>query len=1124
MLPDPAKEPRHVFQSVTNRRWLGTRSALAVAGFGLLAAVVILAATMLSQSELSKVRTARALNSAEASRYLKNQRREVEQFRQSRRTVETFLARRARNPFYHGSDTNAMRAAFLVNWDAASYSSLARHINNLNAVFVEWSRLIAGRTDSLIFDADSNAVKLLAKHPEINVHCMVSNYDENTQSWRGDILESMLRPEHARAQLVKTIADLAQTNHFFGINIDFEDIPSPLHPYVHQFLRELQGALHREGAALSVDVPADDDNFDLRTYSQLTDYVVLMDYDQHSADQAPGPISANDWFIAQVERATRYVPSHKLIVGLAAYGYDWTTEPSGQTHVADEITFEQAVVQARESDTTLTFDSATGSIHYGFDEDDSTHHDIWLNDAVTTFNQLSFLDQYDIAGTAVWRLGAEDPSLWTIYGDDVSPFTSKTLDEFDTIRGTTQPEYQGDGELLNLIAEPAQGLRHLEYDSADQFIQNEQYTTLPSGYVLQRYGKDAHKVVLTFDDGPDPSWTPKVLDILSAKHAPAAFFVVGVNAERNFRLLKRIYAEGHEIGNHTFTHPNIALISEARTVSELTLTENIIRAACLVNTILFRPPYNADAEPTTIEELEPVARAARLGYTMAGETIDPRDWSLPVTAKQIVDSCLAQLSLGSIILLHDAGGDRSATIEALPILIDSLRARGLELSSLSAFAGVQRSQFMQPLTGSKLRDAQIDNTLLLLLFYVQRTLYAIFFAAIIAAIARMLAIAALAITQWRREREERSVPLVLDHAPPKINVIIPAYNENIVVIRTIETVLASRYPSFNVTVVDDGSTDDTFAIVADKYKDHPGVQVFTKPNGGKASALNYGIARSEGEIIVVIDADTIFDSEALNELAYYFEKDARVGGVAGNVKVGNVMNLLTRWQAIEYTSSQNFDRRAFELLGAITVVPGAIGAFRRTALLEVGSYTSDTLAEDTDLTMRLVRAGWRVRYAERAKAWTEAPEKIRPFVKQRFRWTFGTMQSFWKHRDALFNARAGGLGLVAMPNILIFQILLPLLAPVVDLIFIISLFSGHTDVTLESYLLFLAIDLLGSIIAFSLEGERLTILVWLPLQRFLYRQLMYYVLFKSVFAALRGQLQGWGKLQRTGSVAMTNDN
>ncbi len=1094
------------------------RIVLVVGGIALLGLSVILVSTMLSEAQLSKVHSGRALNSTEASRYLRKNAL-VERFRESRKDVESFLAQRVRNPNYYATDTNAIRAGFFVNWDASSYASLAKHIKNLNTVFVEWSRLIPGRDDSLIFEADSNAVKLLAKHPEVNVHCMVSNYDENTQSWRGDILEAKLKTEKARRQLVRAITNLARVNHFFGINIDFESVPKNLHPYFQKFISELQAELHLTGAALSVDAPADDDNFDLHAYSKVADYVLIMAYDQHSSDSRSGPIASLDWFIAQVNRALLLVPRQKLIVGLATYGFDWATDVDGRLHFADEIGFGQAVVTAKESEAQFGYDSASCSVHYSYDEDDSSHHEVWLCDAITTFNELSVLASYDIAGTALWRLGTEDPSMWGIYGNQVNLFSEPVRSRLDTIQATNEPEYQGEGELLSLIAEPQKGLRVVLFDSTTRFITNESYSSLPSGYVLRRYGKDPRKIVLTFDDGPDPTWTPKILDVLAAKHAPAVFFVVGVNAQANFRIIERISAEGHEIGNHTFTHPNIALISPERTATELSLTENVIRAATRTKTVLFRPPYNADAEPTTVEELEPVARAAKLGYIMVGETIDPRDWSTPITARMIVDSCLAQLSLGSVILLHDAGGDRGATVEALPMLIDSLRARGYEISSLANFSHIPRANFMQALNKQELSDARTDAALLMAIYYTQRTVYAIFFAAIIVSIGRMLFIALLAIQDWKRDRRERAEPFVLEHAPPHISVIIPAYNENVVVLKTVETVLASRYPSFDVTVVDDGSKDNTFALLHKQYHDHPRVQVFTKTNGGKATALNYGIERTSGEIVVVIDADTIFDAEALNELAYYFAKDPEVGGVAGNVKVGNMINLLTRWQAIEYITSQNFDRRAFELLGAITVVPGAIGAFRREALNEVGGFASDTLAEDTDLTMRMSRAGWKVRYAERAKAWTEAPERIRPFVKQRFRWTFGTMQAFWKHRDALFNPKARGLGMVAMPNILIFQILLPLLAPVVDLIFIISLFSGHTDVTIESYLLFLAIDLLGSIIAFSLEGENLSVLVWLPVQRFLYRQLMYYVLFKSIFAALRGRLQGWGKLERTGRAA-----
>lgn len=920
------------------------------------------------------------------------------------------------------------------------------------------------------------------------------------------------------AQLVRTIVQLSIRNHFYGINIDFEEVPKDVQPALKQFLVALKASLHQHGMALSFDAPADDDNFDLTAYANATDYIVLMAYDEHSAGSVPGPVSSTSWFITQVENALRAIPKEKLIVGLATYGYDWPTERSGTTISGTEVSFDQASVIARESDTIPEFDTTSSSLHLSYDEDDSTHHDVWVNDAVTVYNQLSILDNYDVAGTAIWRLGAEDPSMWSFYPRTANRKARGLIVSLQRILPSHDPEYVGEGELLTLIADPHDGSRSIEYNSQQQLITNEHFTALPSSYSLRRYGKSPHKVVLTFDDGPDPTWTPKILDVLSEKHAPALFFVVGENAQRNFGLLKRIYNEGHEVGNHTLTHPNIALISEGQTVLELSSTENIIKAGTLTKSLLFRPPYVADAEPSTPEELVPVARAAHMGYLMVGSAIDPQDWHTPTTAARIIDTTLAQRSLGSIILLHDAGGDRSATLEALPALIDSLRARGDTIVSLHDFAGMPKAFFMPVLTAGERSNAIIDRYVLTGTFAFQVFLSDVFFLAIVLSIARMLLIGILAVISWRRARKEKfesSIEL-------SVSVIIPAYNENVVVVRTVETVLASKGAKFNVVVVDDGSKDDTFDVVSNAFRDNDSVQVFTKPNGGKASALNYGIARTTSDVIIVIDADTVFEPEALCEMLKYFAKDEEVGAVAGNVKVGNVRNILTKWQAIEYITSQNFDRRAFELLGAITVVPGAIGAFRRSALEEVGNYTSDTLAEDTDLTMRIVQLGWKVRYAENARAWTEAPEKVKSFLKQRFRWTFGTMQAFWKHRMWLFNPKAGALGMIAMPNILFFQILLPLLAPIVDLIFVLSLFSGNSDVTIISYLVFLAIDLLGSIVAFSLEGEKLSLIGWLLLQRFMYRQMMYYVLFKSIFAALRGQLQGWGKLQRTGHVTVTS--
>ena len=167
--------------------------------------------------------------------------------------------------------------------------------------------------------------------------------------------------------------------------------------------------------------------------------------------------------------------------------------------------------------------------------------------------------------------------------------------------------------------------------------------------------------------------------------------------------------------------------------------------------------------------------------------------------------------------------------------------------------------------------------------------------------------------------------------------------------------------------------------------------------------------------------------------------DPRIGAVAGNVKVGNRSRWLTRWQALEYITSQNLEKRAFDLLNCIPVVPGALSAWRVEALRSAGGFTADTVAEDTDLTIAIRRIGWRIVYDEEAIGWTEAPETAAALIRQRFRWTFGTLQSFWKHRDTLGRPRYGTLGWVALPNIFLFQLLLPLVSPVIDLLFLGSI-------------------------------------------------------------------------------------
>jgi poly-beta-1,6 N-acetyl-D-glucosamine synthase len=411
-----------------------------------------------------------------------------------------------------------------------------------------------------------------------------------------------------------------------------------------------------------------------------------------------------------------------------------------------------------------------------------------------------------------------------------------------------------------------------------------------------------------------------------------------------------------------------------------------------------------------------------------------------------------------------------------------------------------------------------------IVYWLGQFLFGAFWVAIFLGLFRIVSLGVLAILQSRREKKEKKI--LADTSVHKVSIIVPAYNEEMNSVKTIQNLLSQDHPDLEIIFVDDGSKDNTYNRVIDAFIYQPKVKIFTKPNGGKASALNYGIEHCSGDIVVCIDADTQLMPDAVKKLVRYFI-DERVAAVAGNVKVGNRKNILTKWQAIEYTTAQNFDRRAFDHINSITVIPGALGAFKKSAVIQVGGFTTDTLAEDCDLTIRLLRNGYIVRNCTEAVAVTEAPESLKQFMKQRFRWSYGVMQSFWKNKDACFNPKYKALGMVALPNIFLFQIVLPILAPIADVIFFFSIaWSWHDPESIQKILtyygLFLLVDVSVSIMAFSFEKENISRLIWLIPQRFVYRQLMYVVLFKSISRAFKGENQGWGVLKRTGNVVLIN--
>lgn len=622
------------------------------------------------------------------------------------------------------------------------------------------------------------------------------------------------------------------------------------------------------------------------------------------------------------------------------------------------------------------------------------------------------------------------------------------------------------------------------------------------------------RVALTFDDGPDPTWTPEVLRILREHGVHATFFVVGSHAAQYPQLVQQIVDEGHEIGVHTFTHVDLATVDQRRIDAELSYTQSVVAAASGVQTRLMRPPYSSTTDAVALTEWPAYAETGAQGYAVVLSTQDTKDWSDPGVARIVAGGVPAR-GTGGIVLLHDGGGDRAQTVAALPALIERLQAQGFSLGTVSQATGTTSAQ--APATGSQVWSGRALIGVTWMSDHVVSALAVLLLVFLVLGLVRALLLVVLA---SRHARDGRGA-----HEPvgplPSVSVVVPAYNESAGIAATIRSLVATDYPGLEILVVDDGSDDDTAAVAS--ALGLPGVRVVRQANAGKPAALNTGIGLATGEILVLVDADTVFAPDALHALARAFGAP-EVGAVSGNTKVANRDGLLGRWQHLEYVVGFNLDRRAFAVMDCITTVPGAIGAFRRAALDDVGGVPADTLAEDTDLTMAVARAGWRVEYEQAAVAWTEVPSTMRQLWKQRYRWCYGTLQSMWKHRHAVGESgRAGHLGRRGLPYLLVFQVLMPLLGPVVDVMAVYGLVYLDWRWVLGVAAVFVAVQLALGAYALHLDHESMRPLWALPLQQLVYRQLMYLVVVQSVAAALEGARVGWQPLDRQGSAATLVD-
>ena len=1040
-----------------------------------------------------------------------------------------------------------LRAAFYVPYDPNSLASLQQHYHDIDLLIPETLHSLTpdGSLDVVTPDGKLHRVPpdghlSIVPDPklaswmegketsglELPVMGLMNNSDGTI--WQNDKLAAMMTTPAARQTLIRTAVLYTESQKQSGIVLDFENIPDDDQQSFTRFVEELAKGLHAANLKLMVTLPAADWNYDYKSIAQHSDAIILMNYDQHWPSSPPGPIAAQDWFARNVKNILKLVPPEKLVMGVGNYGYDWLTKSKNNPNpIAQPVTFQQGIITADESEADLEFDSDSLNLHYSYEDENNQVHNVWLLDGLTAYNELRAAERAGVRGTALWRLGEEDPSIWHIWD---------TIHPDDATRAKLQevpPGYdiilEGQGDIWKVTATPQNGRRKFEYDPDEDLFTDETFESYPLSWRIQQMGEAPHKIALTFDDGPDAEWTPRILKILEQKHVPATFFVIGEPANLEARIVRREYDQGNEVGNHTFTHPDFETATKEGVQLQLNLTELLLESSLGVKTLLFRPPFGIDHQPETASEIQMLPVAQSMGYIIVGARIDPHDWGEPdggppPPAETIVARVLADAQNGkgwNIVLLHDGGGDRSHTVAALPQIIDGLRAKGFQFVSVSDLLGQPRAHLMPALSTKEWLLARADAFIFDVFRWFRTGIAFIFITGILLVSARALVIGLLALAE-----KLRPAPKDNPEYQPEVSVLIPAYNEEAVIVDTVRAALESKYRKLEVLVINDGSLDRTAELVRQNFGRDSRVRLLMQSNRGKPSALNHGLAEASGQIVVSIDADTIVDPDAIPRLVRHFA-DPRVGAVAGNVKVMNRNRWLTRWQALEYITSQNLEKRAFDLLNCIPVVPGAVGAWRTELLRSNGGFSGETVAEDTDLTLTIRRSGWKILYDEDAIGRTEVPDTVETLIRQRFRWTFGTLQAVWKHRDVTGRPRYGTLGWIAIPNIFLFQIILPLVSPVIDLLFLFSILlwglaqlriaqlpqlwtSQDVERSLIFFAMFMVIDLFTCVVAFALERhEDWTLLAPLLLQRFYYRQMMYVVLFRAIKEAVQGRPVGW---------------
>lgn len=1004
--------------------------------------------------------------------------------------------------------------AFLPDQPVSAYLSLQRNCAKIDVLLPEWYEIggnaleVARIIPDPEMQAAVNAILADNASSPLLMPVIELRYDVAPAAFAAQLTDSAYR-----TALVSRIAAVAQTNNAVGVCLRLEGVQHRFAPALEPLFRDLRKALTGEGKALCLQTSLDDGLWRSAALVEATDHLMVTLFQEPWRGSVPGPLAAEAWFRSNAAKVLAAVGREKLTIAMGGHAVDWI---SGQA-IPERISFAEAADRIARAGARIDFSPSALNSYSSFLDENGQRHQIWMLDAVSMSNNLRTLDNLGITNLGFASMGEEEPTLWSVI--DSNPDLSVTT----LITSVPLPDsvtYSGTGPFYRFAQASITGRRDLVQDAETGLITGQTYRVVPQPVQMERYGNSSPlQVALTFDDGPDPAATSQILDVLRDHKATATFFVVGSLAMSQPGLLRRAVAEGHVIGSHTFFHPRMDTLTPFHALLELNTARNVIEGITGRTPRLYRAPYERGPGPITEYGAQVFSILADEGYSVAGSDIVPPDWS-GISAAKIVNQVLSELDTegGNVIVLHDGRSAGMHTAEAVASLIPALRERGYEIVPLPTLLGTTVEAMMPKAAGisQAFKGASITA-----ISGVAGLLVAAFWLALMANFVRSLLYLFLAA---RREPAHFRPLRVL----PSVTVVVPAYNEEKVIVQTVRNVLRSQYPGLKCVVVDDGSTDSTLGLLKANFAQNPQVTILTQRNQGKWQALNAAYAVIETEIAVCVDADTLIAPDAVHHVVQPFV-DSKVGAVAGTVVVANCTNLLTKFQSLEYIISQQIARRAQEYLNGILVVPGALGAWRVDAVKDVGLYSNETLTEDADMTIWMRRGGYKVAYAEAALAFTEAPADIRSFMKQRLRWSFGNLQTLWKHRGAM--TEFGPKRLFSMLDMIVFGYVLPLVAPIMDLIFITfavrlgtDWWSGkpHTGFETAHYavLAMLAVPLMDLIVgwvALRRDGRHpLSLLMVAPAMNYLYRPLLYITVYRALLSAITGRIASWNKLRRTG--------